>query len=172
MSLYNNEYWKEFKNKYNPIIYSMIRKTFNIYNFYPNKEDIEDCYQDFYIKLIKNDYRNIKKYNENLSSINTWLSIIIQSIVIDNLRKHKNELNNIELDIYFEEIESINLFDEIKNILTEREECVLSLIFKEEKEISEISFLLEIKESTIRVIKKNALEKLRKVYKGNNDGKK
>lgn len=105
MYIYNNEYWKEFKNKNNSIIYSMIRKTFNIYNYFPYKEDIEDCYQDFFIKLIKNDYKNdyknIKKYNENLSSINTWISIIVQSVVIDYLRKNKTKYQHNEIDFYF-----------------------------------------------------------------------
>jgi RNA polymerase sigma-70 factor (ECF subfamily) len=161
----NNYYWIDFKQKYNKIIFSMIRKTFNSYFHYPQKEEIEDCYQNVLIKLIKNNYRIMKNYDEQKSSFNTWISIIIQSVVIDYLRNKKNDFDFKYIkEEYYEEGNS-NIFLEIKNILTEREECILNLIFKEEKEIFEISELLNIKESTIRVLKKNALDKLKLYYK-------
>ena len=45
-------FWEDFEKNYSKLLYYNIRNTFVYYNFNFLKEDIEDCYQEVFLKIL------------------------------------------------------------------------------------------------------------------------
>jgi len=160
----NKKYWDIFIKKYKKLIYSNIYKTYKSYYSYPTNEEVEDIYQDFFIKIINQECKNLLKFDDKKSALTTFLSVITRNVTIDNLNK-KNKIYLFDKELTYIDNHEMDL--EIpKNIMTDKEEIVLRLFYEKEMNAVEISKFLNLKDSTIRVIKKNALAKIKIYYKG------
>lgn len=93
--------FSELVERYKDRIYSMA------FAFINDDKYAEDLSQEIFIKL----YKNLGKFKGE-SSFSTWLFRLSKNYCIDWMRKHKNEINLVELD---ELSSNIDFVDEIIN---------------------------------------------------------
>jgi RNA polymerase sigma-70 factor (ECF subfamily) len=130
-----------------------------------NRDDVNDIYQEIALKLVKNDY--LSKYDNEKSSFFTWLNIICRTTTIDYYRKKMRW----ETGEWFEEpaahVEPETGSAEFSlpvGVLTDRQEQVITMYFKGDLEAAEIANRLGISPMTVRSIKFQAIERLRKYF--------
>ncbi len=96
--------------------------------------------------------------------MSTWLTLITKSTTIDALRRKKMTFSILE-DVVAasptKEPASNPFLDIPVQLLTGRQKLVLSLLFDDEKTVSEAAVVLGVSEQTIRSTKHKALERLR-----------
>ncbi len=111
---------------------------------------------------------------ENFTSLKSYVFTIAENKVKEfyrkNTKNNKNESIEDHLDSSYlsiieedndENKEKIKKIFQLFNQLTEVEQNVMKLLYKEEKSTKEISKILGIKEGNIRVIKHRAIDKLK-----------
>jgi RNA polymerase sigma factor (sigma-70 family) len=162
-------FWEDFEKNYSKLLYYNIRNTFVYYNFNFLKEDIEDCYQEVFLKILSSKETIFKNYNKNKSLFTTYISTICNNKTRDYLKKIKYNIDIDTINVSFEDnsIEDIISVEQIlnNNSLTDKEILVIKLYYLKELSSIEISKILNITDSTVRVIKKNALKKIQKDVK-------
>lgn len=162
------EYWCNYLNNYTNLIYHIIRSTLNNYT----NDDINEVYQNIYIKVYSNNCNILENFDENKAQFSTYLSIIVRNVSLDYV-KNKNKYKIIEFNeehsfMSFGEMYDIEGCLEIpKELLSTKEELVIRLFYEKELNNVEIGELLNLSDSTVRVMKKNGLDKLKKYYKEN-----
>lgn len=118
------------------------------------------------MKIIRNDY--IRKYKNEKSSFLTWLNIICRTMTIDYYRR-KLRWETGEWSGEPEESSALGaeqtVFTLPAGVLTDRQEEVITLFFKDDMEAGEIAAKLGISPMTVRSIKFQALERLRSHFK-------
>ncbi len=148
--------------QYSNLIYKYIIQFVRINGIKIEINEYDDIFQEIALKLIKNGY--IDSFDEKRSSIKTWLSIISKTSVIDYMRKRNKQFNEVNVDIYENELSfehKSNDLDLPKGLLTERQEQVINMFFVDGFEAKEIAQRLQISSKTARSIKHQALERLR-----------
>ena len=137
-----------------------------------NKEVAEDIVQETFIKLIK----NIDKFNiKGKASFSTYLMTIAKNCYLDYLRKHHNQLQDIDInyfgdkltseDIYFKNENYNDLLKEIDKLPQIQNE-VIRLKYLEGYTLNEIA---RIQNTTSKTIKSRLFEsrkKLKDMLKG------
>lgn len=132
-----------------------------------NRTDADDIFQEVFIKWIQ--------YHEKMKSLEhekAWLIRVTlnqcKSALGSTWNKKKaqwsQEVENTM--IYEEKMEEDSELDEVLNKLPERYRIVLHLFYYEELSISEISNILQEKESTVRTRLTRARRKLKNMLKG------
>ena len=110
-----------------------------------------------------------KNYNKNKSLFTTYISTICNNKTRDYLKKIKYNIDIDTINVSFEDnsIEDSISVEQIlnNNSLTDKEILVIKLYYLKELSSIEISEILNITDSTVRVIKKNALKKIQKDVK-------
>ena len=135
---------KEYKNGNKEIF----REIINVFNPLINKlsksVNGEDTRQDLLSKALKYEYIKLSKKN-------------------DKIKNREVELN-LEIEIGYEEFDSevevLNLFE----VLTEKEEYIMKLIYINYLSISEVADYMGISRQAINQAKNRAISKLKKVY--------
>lgn len=128
-----------------------------------SKSDVDEVCQEVALKIIKNNY--ILKYSSKKSSLNTWLYIISRSVAVDYMRK------NSRLSINIDDLENIPELEKDKvefnlpeGLLSKRQNEVVRMIFWEDLKAVEVAEKLEITSCTVRCIKHQAIQKLRRHF--------
>lgn len=118
------------------------------------------------MKIIRNDY--LSKYNNEKSSFLTWLNIICRTMTIDyyrrKLRWETGDWSDEPEERTDPDAEQA-MFTLPAGVLTDRQEEVITLFFKDDLEAGEIAAKLGISPMTVRSIKFQALERLRSHFK-------
>ena len=132
-----------------------------------SEDDIADCIQDTIIIS----YQNIKKLKEN-SYFKTWIIKILINQCNKRLRNNKKQNNYIE-NIPIEncmikkELEKKKIdFDFLIKDLQSDEKTILTLFYRFEYTIKEISIILNKNENTIKSKIQRARNKLKNKFKG------
>ncbi|WP_449242116.1 RNA polymerase sigma factor [Desulfovibrio sp.] len=154
-----------FFENYSRFIMACIKNFIRINNIPINYEDVDDIYQNIAIKIIKNKY--IEKYDNEKSSMSTWIGTISRTTAIDYYRMKKHHYNETDIS----EADSCVGQEDVQpglqlpgGVLSRRQAQVISLFFQEGLEAGEIAGRLGISPQTVRSIKFQALEKLRRHY--------
>ena len=162
---YDNISYDILFKEHSRLIYKLINNFVKSKNINLHNTEIDDIYQEIALKIFKNDY--ISKYNNEKSSFITWLNIICRTTAIDYYRKKirwmEAVLTNSEVLCSKDGIDS-TLFSLPAGVLTERQAEVITLYFKEGMVAGEIASALNITSRTVRSIKFQALDRLRKHY--------
>ncbi len=80
--------WDEFVEKYSKLIYNAIYRTLELKGYKIESDLVEDLYQEFFISILKDDYRKLRKFTwKNDCSIATWLCVIARNMIFDFIRK-------------------------------------------------------------------------------------
>lgn len=153
-------------------IYFKIYKVLNASNNDINIEFIDEIFQSFCEKMLKKSSFT-DSYDSSKSSFLTWLGKIIENFIKDILKsnnKHRTSFYTSDEPIDLKNDIDILLFQndfqkmDEKSLLTDRESLIIKLFFFKELTLVEISDLLKVSDSTIRVQKLNALRKMREYY--------
>lgn len=130
--------------------------------------DIKRAFTIFILKVIKHSaidfVRKEKLYNSRSMSLNEYVNNEMSLSVFDD------DIFCVENDIDYRYLENVMTQKKHQKAilkLSKREKQIIYLLYIQEKEIDEISKMLNISKKTILNIKQNALKKLKKDIGGN-----
>ncbi len=137
-----------------------------------NEDKASDFASDVFMKLV--DY--IRKEKGDIKNVRAMLYKIARNLIIDNSRKRKEEYiedikteiaddKNISLDEVIADTQDVEKVKEAIANLPESYREVLIMKFIEELSNSEISKILEKKESAVRVLISRAISRLKEELK-------
>ena len=157
--------YDDFFSMHSTLISRIIRKVLRKFNARADRCFVDDIYQNVALKIIKNDY--LKKYDSERAKLTSWIYVIVESSVVDDLRKQKKQ-HTETLDEAFSigiTTQFFSVYNYIpKELLTERQMEILLLTVDKEYSTKETSTMLSISESSVRCIKHQALRRLRRYY--------
>lgn len=91
--------WEAFVQKYSPVIWSTVQKTFRSHFYLFRQEDAEDLFNSVFLSLIENDFSKLKQYRgDNSCSLKTWLSVVTSRMAIDYMRRDRSRLEVVSHD--------------------------------------------------------------------------
>jgi RNA polymerase sigma-70 factor (ECF subfamily) len=140
--------------KHKNLVFSIAVKILN------NREDAEEIAQDTFLKA----YSSLKSF-ENKSKFSTWLYRIAYNSAIS--RKRKKKLDAVEIDDHImfnystdeisynvhqiHESEQIQLIDKALHTLPEDDNLLITLFYKSEHSIEDISYITGLTQSNVKV---------------------
>ena len=158
--------WEAFLSGTAGLVVSAVKRTIGSGQI-PADLEIDDLVQAVYLKLIRNDFKLLRSYDAEKAAISTWLTLVTRSTTIDALRRKRMKFSLLE-DMAAatpnEETPPNPLRDIPVQLLTGRQKLVLSLLFEDERTVSEAAVIMGVSEQTIRSTKHKALERLRKHF--------
>lgn len=159
--------WHGFVERYSRVIYGAVYKVLGARGP-ASEDDAVDCAQDVFVRICKDDFRLLKRYDPARAAITTWLTVVATSTTKDFLRKRR--AINVPLDEMPTEIASVDpvmpseklTFPE--GLLSPRQAMVLEMIFEQDLDVAEVAEMLGVDPQTVRSTQHKALVKLRKLY--------
>ncbi len=156
--------WDIFVKEVSPVVFSMIRRT--LASAGHGQEEAYDLLQEVFIKLCRDDFRILKRYNPGRASISTWLCLVARNIAMDYLRRKRPA--TCSLENVPEPAEEPGLSDrDTPHIplekLPPRQALVMKLLYEREMDVREVAVFLGISQQTVRSMKHKAIKKLRRV---------
>ena len=142
----------------------------------PSVEDAEEVYQDVFVKV----FRNIKLYDEEKSSLKTWISRIAYNEAVTWLRHKRQSM------IYFEDREGkadllsdaeveetlghpnsemVQLIHSALKLLPPDERAIVTMFYFEEMSLKEIAFVTESIPTTVASKLSRTRKKICKIIK-------
>lgn len=162
----NKEAWDAFVQRYAGVIYAAVGHVFGQWGAGVTGRTVQDIAQDVFVRLIKDDYRLLRKYEPGRASLETWLTLIARSVAIDCLRKRRLETPGMELSEVPAAEPTAHGNPVPLHLLTARQRLVLRLLFDEDRSVAEVAQMLNVEEQTIRSTKHKALSRLRSHFQG------
>ncbi len=166
------EAWDRFCDQTAGVVMAAILRTAGAQLQDPSLPDAEDILQGVYLRLVKHDFRLLSTFDPAKASLVTWLTIIARSTTIDALRRRKPPVQSIHDEHAVEPVAAATPHGHIESepleriaplhLLTERQQLVIALLFRDHRTVSEAAAILGVGEQTIRSTKHKALERLRK----------
>jgi len=151
-----------FKDNRN-FIKNVVRKFLFTKYISTTDSDVDEVCQEVALKIIKNDY--ISRYSSEKSSLNTWLYIISRSVAVDYMRRNNFLYINVDDLEEISEIENETIdFNFPEEILSKRQKEVVRMIFWGDLKAVEVAEQLGITSCTVRCIKHQAIQKLRRHF--------
>ncbi len=153
--------WAAFVQRYSGVIYAAVGHVFGSQGAGLTGRNTEDVAQDVFVRLVKDDYRLLRKFEPQRASLETWLTLVARSVAIDCLRKRRLETSGLDPSQIpaaepTPDGETLPL-----HLLTARQRLVLTLLFDEDRSVAEAAQMLNVDEQTIRSTKHKALSRLR-----------
>jgi RNA polymerase sigma-70 factor (ECF subfamily) len=158
--------------KHKNLVFSIALKILN------NREDAEEIAQDTFLKA----YSSLKSF-EKKSKFSTWLYRIAYNSAISKKRKKKMEVVEIDEHIMFnystdeisssvhhlQESEQIQLIDKALQTIPEDDNLLITLFYKSEHSIEDISYITGLTQSNVKVklhrIRKKLYESIQEMVK-------
>lgn len=131
-----------------------------------NTCDAEDVVSQVFLKV----YKSLDSFDSSKASVSTWIYAITRNTVIDFYRT-QNNLLQLEAEIPSNDKADDNLLraellDELADALEkldERERNIIILHYYSEKTLAVIAELMDISYSYVKILHKNAINKLKKL---------
>ena len=142
----------------------------------PATEDAEEVYQDVFVKV----FRNIKSYDEEKSSLKTWISRIAYNEAVTWLRHKRqtmiyfedregraNELSDQEVEetLGHPNSETIQLIQSALKLLPPDERAIVTMFYYEEMSLKEIAYVTESIPTTVASKLSRTRKKICKIIK-------
>ena len=140
--------------KHKSLVFSIVIKILN------NREDAEEVAQDTFLKA----YHSLRSF-EKKSKFSTWLYRIAYNTAISKTRKKK--LESVEIDDHimfnystdavvstvgeYDESEQIQVVDRALKTLPDDDNLLITLFYKSENSIEEISYITGLSQSNVKV---------------------
>ncbi|MCI0488668.1 MAG: sigma-70 family RNA polymerase sigma factor [Blastocatellia bacterium] len=80
-----------------PDIRRFVLQSFMRYKRYPQDADVEDMSQQIVVLLIEDDYRRLRTFDDQRSSLKTWLWVVVIREVVRHLRSQRVMISLEEL---------------------------------------------------------------------------
>lgn len=161
--------WSLFVERYINIIYKAVHITVAQSNMKLVLHDVDDICQDVFFRLIKDDYKVLRSFNEKKSSFSTWLTIVTRNIAIDAIRKRIRErIDSIEDMAEELPAKTINVQQRIyipADILTPRQQLVIRMLYDDLLDVEDTARMLNVKRQTVRSLHHRAIKRLRSHYR-------
>lgn len=154
-----------------PEIRGAVRLCCSLHKHRVIAEEIDDLFSEIVILLMEQDYRRLRSFNDQRSSLRTWLKAVVTHHIFHHLRKRKIELSlddvPIESTVY--EIDhsdqlwrkqQMKLIEAAKEKLTTREQEMLALFFRDDAGAIDIAEQLGIKVDSVYRRKHALIKKL------------
>src|SRR5687768_1715317 len=152
----------------------------------PNREDAEEIAQDVFVKA----YRSLADFRGE-SKFSTWLYTIVSTTCITFLRKKKLDVHSLDNEKVFEVADSVdsgfranlveqksrvNMVNEAIAMLSPDDAEIITLFYKAEQNLEEISRILRLETNTAKVrlhrartrlkekMEKNFSEEIKNIY--------
>lgn len=152
--------YQDYYNK----IYSFVKKRIS------QEQDAEEITADIFTTV----YKNLERYQSEISSLDTWLYVITGNRIKNYYRDRKDEMltDQIEGKIQEQELsaEEVSMLRQEREHLLEclkelsvRERSIIILKYYQGKNSEEIGRQLDLTSGNVRAILKRSLNKLRKI---------
>lgn len=158
--------WDAFVARFSPVIYAAISRTLR---GKPEADgDIGDLTQEVFLRLCKDDYRLLARYEPERATLVTFLTVIATSTALDALRRRRGRA--IALEDMPEEAAAVDPVlpaERLKvpeGLLSPRQALVLRLVFERDMDVAEVATLLSVDPQTVRSTRHKALVKLRRHF--------
>ncbi len=157
--------WDSFVRDHARLIYAAVQRKLVPAG---RSQDLEDVAQEVFIRLIKNDFKLLKSFDESRAKLSTWLTIVATSAAIDHLRRNARPTTDIDalpealLSEPGKEYVWINIPD---GLLSARQALVLELLYQKDMEVAEAADFLSVDPQTVRSMHHKALTRLREHFK-------
>ena len=172
--------WDAFVERYEPLISNAILQTLNKYSFDRPTQVVPDLFHTVFLSLIEHDYKKLRQFQEK-SRLSTWLYVIAIRVTVDYLRKQSKYVSlDGETDETLAEREGIanggplpdtlielkqekEIFQQIKKLLTSREQLFVELCYTRELASSKIAAILKTTENNVYQLKNRIRQKMKKI---------
>ena len=172
--------WQGFCQNHAGLVLHVVRQTFGRYGLRGDPHDIEDVGQEVFIRLSKQDFALLKKFDPERAKLTTFLRVVASSTAIDWLRRRRPQSEDIDDHAgALADERSTQAFDAIGQSetalqaveeevgdagLSDRQRVILKLMFDEDMDVDDIATRLGIAAQTVRSAKHKALTKLRDAF--------
>ena len=151
----NARAWEQFVQWSAPILHGAARRALQGLDH----TDVEDGVQDVFVRLCRDDFRLLRKYDPARASLGTWLGVIAGSTAIDLRRRRRTTQ---PLDDVPERILAVDPPEHERlrippDLLTERQTLILHLIGDKEMDYAEVAALLGVTTQTVRSMRHKAI---------------
>jgi len=157
--------YAELVNRYQGYVFTLILRMIK------SREDTEEVAQDVFIKA----YRSLADFRGE-SKFSTWLYTIANTTSITFLRKKKLEVHSLDNEKVFEVADSkdsgfraniveqksrVKMVNEAISMLSPDDAEIITLFYKAEQNLEEISYILRLEPNTVKVRLHRARTRLR-----------
>ena len=172
--------WQTFCQDHAGLVLHVVRQTFGRYGLRGDPHDMEDVGQEVFIRLSKQDFALLKKFDPERAKLTTFLRVVASSTAIDWLRRRRPQAEDIDdhagaladeratqaFDAVGQSETALQAVEEeVGNAgLSDRQKVILKLMFDEDMDVEDIATKLGIAAQTVRSAKHKALTKLRDAY--------
>ena len=164
----NKPAWDRFVTETAAVVYAAVQKRLGPAG---RGDEADDVAQEVYLKLCRNDYKLLRRYDPAKAKITTFLTVIATTTAIDALRRgrptgvHAETIDDVpESRLAVDPVEPVQPIRIPDGLLSERQATVLRLLYNEEKDVSEVAALLGVEAQTVRSMHHKALTKLRQHF--------
>lgn len=167
--------WEVLVDRCAPVIYATVRRTVGRREG-PGAVDVEDCVQDVFVRVVRDDFRLLRTYDPDRASLTTWLALIARSVAIDHLRRKRLPTVPLEpssaagADPGPRSGGPLSGTSVPLHLLTARQRLVLRMLFEEDMSVAHAAAVIGVDEQTIRSTKHKALTRLREHFERGRDG--
>lgn len=165
----NKNAWKEFVRKVAPPAYAIIDKTLRQAGY--SQDEAQDILQDLFLKLCRDNFRLLRKYDSKKAKITTWVTLIARNLAIDYLRRRRIPTTPLE-NVNEPACDNPAPSDDIDlpfDILPPRQMLIMKLLYERELSVKEVAEFMNISKQSVRSARHKAIKKLRKAVLSHND---
>ena len=167
--------WDAFVRQYSGLAYYAIKKTLSLYHVEPRGDIVDDLFQDFFLSLMRDDFRKLRQFRaERSTKLATWLRVIVSRQTIDFLRRQKvstSDVNEIQAPNHADPSTSLlnqeqnKLLAQALETLRPRDRLFVELCFYQCLPPEEIAQILRVSKSAVYTQKSRVLGKLREALR-------
>jgi len=163
--------WYDFVNVYYGYIANIVGNTLSSRIQKNDNVNVEEVTQVVFEKMVKDDFKILKSWESDKSKFSTWLTVVTRRVAIDWLRKESKihhtlqfESENIELYCIEENAQHMEHPEIRMDMLTERQQHIITLLYRDDMDVSDVAVALGVSCQTVRSVKHQALQRLRRHY--------
>jgi len=163
--------WDGFVQQYSGLVYYTVKKTLSLYHVEPISDIVEDLYQNFFLSLIRDDFRKLRQFGGRRdASLACWLRVVAARQTIDYLRKREASAScttdnfapdNSDPFASLMDQEQKRLLSQTLEALAPRDRLFVELYFYQSLPPEEVAKTLRVSTSAVYTKKNRILTKLR-----------
>jgi len=163
--------WDSFVRQYSNLVYHTIKKTLSLHHVEPNADLVEDLYQEFFVSLLRNDYKKLRQFSGvHGCSLASWLRVITTRLTIDFVRKQalpSGEVASMLSQYSPKPAEPLlneqqeRLLKQAIQTLSSRDRILLDLCYRQALATEEIAAFLKTSVNAVYAQKSRVLAKIR-----------
>lgn len=165
--------WEAFCRMASPIVLAAVRRS-----GVEAGGDMEDVAQDVFVRLVRDDFALLRRFDAERSRLSTWLTVISRSSAIDFLRRRGRPADRAAAPLDGVEERHLAVAPALRDrlkipaaMLSSRQRVVLHMLYDRDMDVAEVAAVLDVDPQTVRSTRHKALEKLRRHFRaGDDDG--